>query len=154
MIKLFVGCDPNGCDAESQMVLEYTARKHCSEDIEIVWMQHSNDPESFWHGWNSKTWATPFSGFRWGIPAYCNFEGQAIYMDSDMIIQGDLAELWNEEWNDSSIIMGKGGWRFCVSKWNCERAKEVLPPIEDIKSEPYAHQRLAHGIPQHPHLEQ
>ena len=154
MIKLFVGCDPNGCDAESQMVLEYTARKHCSEDIDIVWMKHSNDPDDYWHGWSSKTWATPFSGFRWGIPEYCNFEGQAIYMDSDMIIQGDLAELWDEEWNDSAIIMGKGGWRFCVSKWNCERAKEVLPSVEDIKKEPYAHQQLAHGIPQHPHLEQ
>jgi hypothetical protein len=154
MIKLFVGCDPNGCDAESQMVLEYTARKRCSEEIDIVWMKHSNDPNDFWNGWNSKTWATPFSGFRWGIPTHCDFEGQAIYMDSDMIILGDLAELWNEPWNDTAIIMGKGGWRFCVAKWNCERAKEVLPPIEQIKSEPYSHQQLAHGLPKHPHLEQ
>ena len=47
VIKLFVGCAPNGEDAESQMVLEYTARKHSSLPIDIVWMKHSNDPNSF-----------------------------------------------------------------------------------------------------------
>jgi len=153
-IKLFVGCAPNGEDAESQMVLEYSARKHSSMPIDIVWMKHSMDPKSFWYGWKSETWATPFSGFRWGIPEYCAFKGQAIYMDSDMIIQGDLAELWNEPWDDTAIIMGKGGWRFCVSKWNCERAKSVLPPVERIRKEPFAHQQLAHSIPQYPQLEQ
>ena len=63
-IKLFVGTAPNGEDAESQMVLEYTARKHCSMPIDIVWMKHSNDPMDFRAGWKSTTWATPFSGFR------------------------------------------------------------------------------------------
>jgi hypothetical protein len=153
-IKLFVGCAPNGEDAESQMVLEYTAKKNSSLPVDIVWMKHTDDTDSIWHGWKSETWATPFSGFRWAIPEACNFEGQAIYMDSDMIVLGDLAELWNEPWNDSAIIMGKGSWRFCVAKWNCERAKGVLPPVEMIRNEPYAHQQLAHQLPQFPPLQQ
>lgn len=153
-IKLFVGCDPNGCDAESQMVLEHTARKHSTLPIDIIWMKHSENVNCFWHGWNSVTWATPFSGFRWGIPEYCNFEGQAIYMDSDMIVLTDLAELWNEPWNDTAIIMGKGGWRFCVAKWNCVRAKDVLASVNDIKSQPYAHQQLCQALPAYPELEQ
>lgn len=153
-IKLFVGCAPNGEDAESQMVLEYTARKNSSLPIDIVWMKHSDDPTSFWHGWNSRRWATPFSGFRWGIPEYCNFEGQAIYMDSDMIILGDLAELWNIPWNDTAIVMGKGGWRFCVAKWNCERAGELLPAVKDIKDNPGSHQQLFSQMSQHATLQQ
>jgi hypothetical protein len=153
-IELFVGCAPNGEDAESQMVLEYTARKHSSLPINIHWMKHSTDPKSFWYGWKSETWATPFSGFRWGIPEFMNGKGDAIYMDSDMIIMHDLAELWNEPWNDTAIIMGKGGWRFCVSKWNCERAKAVLPSAQTIRNEPYAHQHLAHGLPQHKQYQQ
>jgi len=153
-IELFVGCAPNGEDAESQMVLEYTARKHSSLPINIHWMKHSTDPKSFWYGWKSETWATPFSGFRWGIPEFMNGKGDAIYMDSDMIIMHDLAELWNEPWNDTAIIMGKGGWRFCVSKWNCERAKAVLPSVQAIRNEPYAHQHLAHGLPQHERYQQ
>jgi len=153
-IKLFVGCAPNGEDAESQMVLEYTARKHSSMPIEITWMKHSNDPMSFWYGWRSETWATPFSGFRWGIPAACGYQGQAIYMDSDMIILADLAELWNNPWDDHSIIQMKGDWRTCVAKWNCERAGKVLPPIDQIKSVPNAHQQLFSGLQQNPHLQQ
>jgi len=153
-IKLFVGCAPNGEDAESQMVLEYTARKHSSLPIEITWMKHSNDPMSFWYGWESRTWATPFSGFRWGIPAACGYQGQAIYMDSDMIILADLAELWNNPWDDHSIIQMKGDWRTCVAKWNCERAGKVLPPIDQIKSVPNAHQQLFSGLQANPHLQQ
>ncbi len=153
-IKLFVGCAPNGEDAESQMVLEYTARKHSSMPIDIVWMQHSNDPMNFWAGWKSSTWATPFSGFRWGIPAACGYEGQAIYMDSDMIILDDLAKLWNEPWDDSAIIQMKGGWRTCVAKWECRRAGEVLPTIGEIRENPHSHQQLFSSLQQHSHLVQ
>ena len=153
-IKLFVGCAPNGEDAESQMVLEYTARKHSSMPIDIVWMQHSNDPMNFWAGWKSSTWATPFSGFRWGIPAACGYEGQAIYMDSDMIILDDLAKLWNEPWDDSAIIQMKGGWRTCVAKWECRRAGEVLPTIGEIRENPHSHQQLFSSLQQHPYLVQ
>jgi len=151
-IKLFVGCAPNGEDAESQMVLEYTAKKNSSMPVDITWMKHAK--EGFWSGWKSETWATPFSGFRWGIPAACNNSGQAIYMDSDMIIIGDLAELWNNPWNDTAIIQMKGDWRTCVAKWNCQRAGQVLPNIEMIKSTPNAHQQLFSAIQQRPHLQQ
>ena len=153
-IQLYVGVAPNGEDAESQMVLEYTARKHSSLPIDIHWMQHTNDNRSIWHGWESSTWETPFSGFRWAIPEACEFQGQAIYMDSDMIILGDLAELWNNPWNDNAIIQMKGDWRTCVAKWNCERAGQVLPNVDQMKQVPNAHQQLFAAIQQNPHLQQ
>lgn len=154
-IKLFVGCAPNGEDAESQMVLEYTAKKHSSLPVDIVWMKHNNpDHNGIWQGWESSTWATPFSGFRWAIPEACNFEGQAIYMDSDMIILGDLAELWNNPWEDGKIIQMKGDWRTCVAKWHCELAGQVLPPVEQMKQTPTAHQQLFGALQQQPQLAQ
>jgi len=153
-IELFVGCSPNGEDAESQMVLEYTAKKNSSLPVNIHWMKHSDNSDSFWHGWKSGSWATPFSGFRWGIPEFCGFAGQAIYMDSDMIVLGDLAELWNIPWNDNAIVMGKGGWRFCVSKWNCARAAAVLPKVKIIRTTPHAHRELVRQLPKHPQLQQ
>jgi hypothetical protein len=151
-IKLFVGCAPNGEDAETQMVLEHTARKHSSMPIDITWMKH--ETEGFWSGWKSETWATPFSGFRWGIPAACNYIGEAIYMDSDMIVLGDLAELWNAPWQDSSIIQMKGDWRTCVAKWNCQRAGQIIPNIEQIKSVSTSHNQLFTALTQRPHLQQ
>lgn len=99
-IKVFVGCDPNDCDLEQMMVLEYSLRKHSSLPVNIHWMQLSRNPESFWfskpetgEGWNTVKWATPFSAFRWSIPAHCNYEGRAIYMDADMLVMSDIAEL-------------------------------------------------------------
>jgi hypothetical protein len=136
------------------MVLEYTARKHSSMPIDIVWMKHTNDPMNFWYGWKSETWATPFSGFRWGIPAACGNEGQAIYMDSDMIILADLAELWNTPWNDGAIIQMKGDWRTCVAKWNNKRAHNIIPDVTEIKNNPQSHQILFSALQQHPHLQQ
>ena len=49
VIKVFVGCDPNDCDLEQMMVLDYSIRKHCSLPVEIHWMQLSRDPQSFWY---------------------------------------------------------------------------------------------------------
>ena len=47
-IKVFVGCDPNNCDLEQMMVLDYSIRKHTKQDVEIVWMQLSHDENSVW----------------------------------------------------------------------------------------------------------
>ena len=79
-IRVFVGCDPNNCDLEQMMVLDYSIHKHTSAPVEIVWMQLSRDPESYWYsnpetgeGWDTTKWSTPFSGFRWSIPEYGSF---------------------------------------------------------------------------------
>lgn len=143
-IRVFVGCAANHEDAESQAVLEYTLRKHASQPVDIVWMKQSNDPDSFWYGWNTTKWATPFSGFRWGIPAYCNYEGRAIYMDSDVIVMDDIAQLWNAELLPGKCVIAKGGgsWRFCVSLWDCRKTADLAFPIERIRSDPDAHKKL------------
>lgn len=159
MIKIFVGCAPNGEDAESMMVLEHTLRIHSSEEVEIVWMMMSHDPKSHWYGWHTEAWATPFSGFRWGIPSYCNYEDQAIYMDSDMIVLGDIAELWNEPWEDGKIIQMKGGWRTCVCKFNNKRIGSLVRKgnwfdIDHIRKTPNSHQILFTILQQNPHVVQ
>lgn len=140
MIKLFVGCAPNGEDAESQAVLEYTVRKHASEDVEIIWMALSRDPRSPFYsdngdGWQTAMWSTPFSGFRWFVPYLCHFSGKAIYSDSDVIFKGDIASLWKQNVPFGKIALAKGGgsWRYCVSLWDCEECENYFPPVEDIK---------------------
>ena len=44
-IKVFVGCDPNNCDLEQMMVLDYSIHKHTQQPVDIVWMQLSHDAE-------------------------------------------------------------------------------------------------------------
>lgn len=156
MIRVFVGCAPNHEDAESQAVLEWSIRKHASEPVEITWMKHSDDPSSFWHGWNSSSWATPFSGFRWGIPAACNYHGKGIYMDSDVIVLADIAELWNQKFNPGKVALakGEGSWRYCVSLWDCAAMEGIVFPIERLRKIDTSHREMVTYMANHPHMTQ
>lgn len=147
-IKLFVGVSANGEDIESQMVLEYSLRKNTKRELEITWMKMTDNPCNFYYvgnnGWNTSTWATPFSGFRWSIPAYCNYEGQGIYCDSDFIFMDDIGKLWDEEFQPGKIVIAKGGgesWRYCLCKWNNSKVLDYFD-INRLKKIPETHQRL------------
>lgn len=161
-IRVFAACDPNHCDLESQSVLEWSIRKHASEPVEIEWMKLSRDPESFWYsdgegkGWRTETWATPFSCFRWAVPARCNFEGRAIYCDSDVIFMADIAELWNQEMAPGKVALAKGGgsWRYCVSLWDCAEAASHILPLDTLRSDPGSHQRMVAYFRDRPYLTQ
>lgn len=144
-VRVFVGTAANGEDAESQAVLEWSIRKHSSLPVEIEWMQQSSDPTSFWSGWNTLAWATPFSGFRWGIPQRCGFKGRAIYTDSDVIFNADIAELWRTPMADrhSVVAKGAGSWRFCVSLWDCERVQPHVDQIGLLRDDPGSHRRMS-----------
>lgn len=160
IIKVFVGCDPNNCDLEQMMVLDYSIHKHTKQPVEIVWMQLSRDPSSFWYsnpetgeGWNTSKWATPFSGFRWAIPANCNFEGRAIYMDADMVVLTDLAELWEHSLDEQAMVAAKGEddmVRLCTCVWDCEKAKHHLADINTLRHNPDSHFDMMKQIKAHP----
>src|SRR5262249_27154541 len=124
-IRIFVGSAPNGEDAESLMVLEYSLRNVTSWPVDITYMQLSKDPSSPWYsedgeGWNTSLWPTPFSGFRWAIPWACGYEGKAIYMDSDVIVLQDLQDLWQTNFTQSTVVAAKSPARFCVCVWDNE----------------------------------
>lgn len=148
--KIFIGCSANHEDAESQVVLEYTLRSKSSLPLDITWMKLSRNPGSPFYsdgenGWNTSIWATPFSGFRWAVPELTGFQGKAIYMDSDMIVMSDIAELWNQEFEHGKVVMAKGmnaTWRYCVSLWRCDAVSDFLPPITDMQKDVNAHNKL------------
>lgn len=147
-VRIFVGCAANHEDLESQAVLEWTLRKFTSALLTITWMQQTHDQDSWFYtggsgGWNTRTWATPFSGFRWGLPYYARAEGydRAIYMDSDFIVNGDIAELWNTKFEPGKVVIARGGNRFCCSMWH-ESAIEYLPSFADLKRDAASHHKL------------
>ncbi|MDR0236819.1 glycosyltransferase [Acinetobacter sp.] len=164
VIKIFVGCDPNNCDLEQMMVLDYSIRKNTQYPVEITWMQLSHDINSPWYsdqetgqGWSTAKWATPFSGFRWAIPELCDFKGRAIYMDADVIVLTDIAELWNTPFDQDAMVIAKGKKstaRLCTCVWNCEEAKKYLPPLQQFKADPDGHKKLMKLIQEKPQLVQ
>lgn len=164
VIKVFVGCDPNNCDLEQMMVLDYSIHKNTKHPVEIIWMQLSHDPNSPWYtnqqtdeGWHTEYWATPFSGFRWAIPELCHFQGRAIYMDADVIVLCDLEELWMHPKSHDAIVIAKGGKssaRLCTCVWDCKQAKQYLPPLKDIQKNPQSHKQLMQLLKDQPTLVQ
>lgn len=141
MIKIFVGTSANDEDLEAQAVFEYSLRKHHpADDIDLTWMRLSKDPSSFWYsnsakheGWDTKTWATPFSALRWGIPAACGYQGKAIYTDPDMIVMDDIAKLWNEDFRGKAIVAKGETSVFCTMLMDCVALESILPSIDEIK---------------------
>ncbi|WP_341917789.1 glycosyl transferase [Hydrocarboniphaga effusa] len=162
VMRIFVGCDPNDCDLEQMMVLEHSLRAHASLPIELHWMRLSRDPESLWYsnpetgaGWRTERWATPFSGFRWAVPAACGYRGRALYMDADTLVLSDIARLWNAPLHGEAIAIARpqaGFLRFCVSLWDCERAERHLPSLERLRADPQAHADCLRYFKQHPEL--
>lgn len=43
--------------------------------------------------WPKKGWGTDFSCFRMAIPELAGFRGRHVYMDADMLVLGDVADL-------------------------------------------------------------
>lgn len=132
-IKIFVGTSLKE-DIQAEKVLEYSLKKNCSEDIEIVFMRNDTDSNNFFGGFNSTGWATPFTNLRWAIPEYCGFEGRAIYMDVDMVNLRDISDLFYADL-EGHPLMCREGWRTCVTLFDCRKMKQHLPSVDIIKSD-------------------
>lgn len=148
-IRLFVGSSPAGEDFEAEAVLEYSARKHCSRPLEITWMRQAADGP--WSGWESaRNNRTPFSSFRWGIPAVCGFEGRAIYTDVDFLFRADLAELWDQPIPHVGLVRNATG-KLSTSAilFDCAKAKGHVPDLKTLRRMPDAHSTLLNYFREH-----
>ncbi|CAI1002228.1 MULTISPECIES: glycosyl transferase [Serratia] len=157
--RIFIGCDTNDCDLEQMMVLEYSLRKHASIPLEIEWMRLARDPASFWYsngadaGWRTDCWATPFSAFRWGIPARCNFQGRAFYTDADVLFLSDIAEIWHHPMEQGKVMLAAGSGsslRLGVLLWDCAAAEPFLPSLNKLRRDLRGHKKLQQFFEQHP----
>lgn len=144
-IRMFIGSSSNGEDKTIEAAYENSLRKNCSEELDIVWMRQTHDETSFWHGFETHTWPTPFSGFRWAIAEYCNFEGRAIYTDCDMINYRDMKELWETDMEGKPLAARKGnrfgGHEFCVTLIDCEAFQPYTIPVGRHRRLSETHQR-------------
>lgn len=139
VVRVFCACAPDGLDAESQVVVEHTLRTRSSQPVEITWMRLSRDPASPFfsdgrgRGWATDNWATPFSWFRYAIPQLCNFEGRAIYCDSDVMFLDDPVKLAEAPMPKGKVFLSKSHQRLCVTLWDCAEAKKYLPLLPNLQ---------------------
>jgi hypothetical protein len=136
-VRMFIASDQRNAKAEK--ALEYSIRKHGTEPVEITWMR-AGDPG--WMGgteaefragkveWNlgrpaNKPWgsagggcATEFTRFRMILPCKAGYAGRAIYLDPDMLVLGDIRQLW-EQPMDGKALMAISSKRFDVLLFDC-----------------------------------
>lgn len=150
-IRLFVGVGANNDDLEAQAVLEYTARKHCTQPLEITWMRQA--AKGPWSGWACNTGRTPFTHFRWSVPAVCDYRGRAIYTDVDFFFVADLATLWGQPIPRVALVRNATGKlsTSCIL-FDCAKAKGHVPPLEGLRRRPDAHGTLLRYFREHPEL--
>jgi hypothetical protein len=98
-LRIFVGTDESQIVAHR--VLEYSIRKHSSVPIEFTPMlgfphRMPRDPIN--------QPRTQFSFGRFMIPELCGFRGRALYLDADMLVFGDIAELAEMPFGSKKIL--------------------------------------------------
>jgi hypothetical protein len=98
-MRVFVGVD------ESQLlaaeVLEHTIRQHASGPVEVTPMTHVRAPMPKDKRNRPRT---AFSFSRFAIPALCGYQGRALYVDADMQVFDDIAQLWQIPFDGAKVL--------------------------------------------------
>jgi hypothetical protein len=98
-MRVYVGLD------ESQIVaarvLEHSIRKHASRPVRFFPMLDLPTPQPRDRRNRPRT---GFSFSRFHIPKLAGYKGRALYLDADMQVFADLAELWEIPFGDKKVL--------------------------------------------------
>ncbi len=90
-IPVFIGYDPR--EAITYSVLAHSINSRASHPVSITPLMLSQLGDSMWRQRHDLQ-STDFSFSRFLVPYLRGYEGWAIFMDCDMLMLGDIAELW------------------------------------------------------------
>ena len=98
-LRIFVGSD-NGQRVAHQ-VLAHSIRRHASIPVEITPMIDLPIPKPV----DPANWPrAEFSFTRFMVPELCAYQGRAVYLDADMLVFGDVAELASIPFGEASVL--------------------------------------------------
>jgi Glycosyl transferase family 8 len=155
-IRVFVGTEANQIVAHQ--VLEYSIRKHTSRPVEFFPMLDMpvpvpRDP--------ANRTRTGFSFCRFLIPELCEYEGRAIYLDADMLVLSDIAELWDTPLGTRSLLCSvqelpdvwkhlpvtNRGRQFSVMLMDCSRLRwDIAALVRALNEGVYDYPKLVHQM--------
>ena len=104
MIRVFIGFDT--VETVSYHVLSHSIQARCSEPVSITPLmltQLSGLMTREHHNLQS----TEFSVSRFLVPHLCDYQGWALFMDCDMLVLDDMADLWNLRDDDFAVQVVK-----------------------------------------------
>lgn len=102
-VRVFVGTD------RAQMIgvklLEYSIKKYASMSVTVEPIDDAGIPVPADPANRSRT---GFSFSRFKIPELCGYRGKGIYMDADMQVFTDIADLWNRPFDGAKVLYAEG----------------------------------------------
>lgn len=131
LVRIFVACTP--AERLPMRVLAFTIQEAASQPVQVQAIQELARPIPRPRDLQNQP-RTPFSFQRFLIPELCAFQGRAIYLDADMQVFADIAEIWKRPMEGHDLLAvseGSGGRRgqFSVMLLDCERLRWQ---VEDI----------------------
>lgn len=126
--------------AMQEPVIEYSIRTNTKADVEI------NIIRPLDHGMQ-ETGCTSFTNVRWAVPELAGHAGFAIYLDVDMLVLGDIVELWSYKQPGRFVCLADGSTEVMVM--DCTQR---MPPLAQLhqykkwslieKAQPYLRPRI------------
>ncbi len=122
MLRVFIGYDDRQPVAYN--VLQFSIATRSSRPVAITPLIISQLPIK-------RSGLTPFTFSRFLVPWLCDFQGVALFLDIDMLVLGDIAELFDMI-DDNAIMVSKNRLKFewaSVMLFNCGHPdNRVLTP--------------------------
>lgn len=91
MIRVFIGYDVR--EAVAFSVCAHSIHRHATVPVTVAPLMLSQLRGAFTRP-RDPLQSTDFAFTRFLVPYLCGFEGWAVFMDGDMIVQDDIAKLW------------------------------------------------------------
>jgi hypothetical protein len=145
-LRIFVGTDES--QVVAHRVLEYSIRKSASIPVEVTptlgWPHPMpRDPEN--------KPRTTFSFCRFMIPERGGYRGRALYLDADMVVFGDVAELADVPFDDHAVLCSAppptGSWDGRGSTYLGPRSVAVM--LLDCDRLPWKIDDIVAGLDEH-----
>lgn len=95
-LRVFVGYDPR--QPVAYTACAHSILRHASRPVSITALKLSQLPIT-------RRGLTEFTYSRFLVPWLCNFQGPAVFMDADIIVTGDIAELFEHAGMNSVSVM-------------------------------------------------
>lgn len=132
MLRVFIGVDPR--QPVAFHVLCSSIMRRASKPVAIIPILIDQLPIT-------RKGLTDFTFARYMVPWLCDYEGQAVFLDSDMLVLGDIVDLFDlADSHAVSIVPFVTPLAFerpSVMVFNCDQCRDLTPEyIDNPKSEP------------------
>lgn len=125
MLKIFVGVDERQPLAYS--VLQHSIYQNASEPVAMTPLMLKTLPMK-------RRGLTQFTYSRFLVPWLCGFRGRALFLDADMVVTGDIAELFASKDFASPVMVNTDQAPFewaSAMLFNCDNCKVLTPTYID-----------------------